>query len=309
MPDNRSTRDAGALGGDASNYPAVQNVRLGDGRQLAWYEFGDPMGKPCIFVPGTPAGGAFGAIYHEAAQQAGVRWISVDKPGYGHSDFQANRRLLDWPQDVAALADQLGLRRFAAVGESGGGPYALAMAYAIPDRLTLTIALAGLGPAHESWVRQGMKPLNRRLFWLARNAPWLLRWPMGSMARSLDNPKNGAQWLIKQTEEQPMADQEVLRRHPEVPERMLYGLRMAFRCGSAGAAQEMAMLTQPWGFSLHDIRSPVQVWHGAQDVNVPLAVALRVAEEIPGCARRIASDRGHLLLDMADELMATVASA
>src|SRR3954469_14679970 len=97
-----------------------QTMRLADGRQLAWYEYGDAAGLPCVYTTGTPASGLAGSTYDKAAAEAGVRWISVDKPGYGHSDLQRGRTLLDWPADVRALADQLGLQRFAVAGESGG---------------------------------------------------------------------------------------------------------------------------------------------------------------------------------------------
>src|SRR6478672_10796406 len=109
-----------------------QSLRLADSRQLAWYEYGDAAGSPCIYTTGTPASGLAGGTYDKAAAEAGVRWISVDKPGYGHSDLQPGRTLLDWPADVRALADHLGLERFAVAGESGGGPFALALAYALP---------------------------------------------------------------------------------------------------------------------------------------------------------------------------------
>src|SRR3954471_16025148 len=158
-------------------------VHLPDGRRLAWYEFGDPNGLPCLFTPGTPSSGLSGRIYSAVARRTGVRLISVDKPGYGHSDFQRGRRLLDYARDVGVLADHLGLDTFAALGESGGGPHALALARAIPERLTRTVVVAGLGPADERWVREGMRPENRRILALAARAPWLLRIPLGVTAR------------------------------------------------------------------------------------------------------------------------------
>lgn len=62
--------------------------------------------------------------------------VAVDRPGIGHSDLQPGRRLEDWPLDVAELADALGLERFAVVGDSAGGPYALACAALMGDRVT-----------------------------------------------------------------------------------------------------------------------------------------------------------------------------
>jgi pimeloyl-ACP methyl ester carboxylesterase len=101
---------------------------LPDGRRLCWHEFGDEAGSPVFYTSGTPVSGLAGASYDEPARAAGLRWISPDKPGYGGSDYQSERSLTSWGDDLAALAGQLGLDRFALAGESGGGPYTLAAA-------------------------------------------------------------------------------------------------------------------------------------------------------------------------------------
>ena len=95
----------------STSQPPMQSLQLNDGRRLAWYEYGDPQGAPCIYTTGTPASGLTGVMYDAVARETGVRFISVDKPGYGHSDFLPGRRLVDWPRDVAALADHLDLSR------------------------------------------------------------------------------------------------------------------------------------------------------------------------------------------------------
>lgn len=271
----------------------MQSLRLAGDRRLAWYEYGDPEGVPCIYTTGTPASGLAGAAYHEAARNAGVRFVSVDKPGYGHSDFMPGRRLDDWPRDIAALADHLGIARFAAMGESGGGPHVLAIAWGLPERVTVALSVAGMGPGHEAWVREGMKPMNRRLFWMAQRTPWLLRLAMGQMGRNLKDPKRRAKFVDQQLAAQPAADRKVLGAHPALFELMMTSLEDAFREGPRGAAQEMAIFAQPWGFALSDIRVPVQVWHGTEDANVPVAIARRVCAEIPGAEAHILEGEGH----------------
>lgn len=289
-------------------YPPAQKLRLADGRNLAWYEYGDPSGVPCIYTTGTPASGVIGVLFDEAAKRAGVRWISVDKPGYGYSTYYA-RELLDWPRDVAALSDHLGLARFAAVGESGGGPHVLAIAYGLAPRLTLAISLGGMGPGHEAWVRKGMNPLNRQLFWFAQNAPWLLRWPLGAMARKLDNAETRKRWLNRQLRDAPLRDREMMERHPELLPHALHAFRMAFREGARGAAREYAIISRPWGFELKDVRAPLEVWHGRDDVNVPVDVARRVAAEVRDSKLRIFDGEGHVLIEHAGELMNAVLRA
>lgn len=94
-------------------------VTLPDGRRLRWYEFGEPDGAPVLYTTGTPVSGLGGAWYDQTARVSGLRWISLDKPGYGGSDYHRKRSLVSWADDLAALADHLGLDKFALAGESG----------------------------------------------------------------------------------------------------------------------------------------------------------------------------------------------
>src|SRR5262245_24684441 len=105
-------------------WPRPDNViRLKDGRLLGYAEYGASSGAPVIFFHGMPGARVEGALAHEAAARANVRLIVPDRPGYGLSDFQPRRRIIDWQRDVAELADALSLERFGVGGISGGGPY------------------------------------------------------------------------------------------------------------------------------------------------------------------------------------------
>ena len=271
-----------------------QTLRLPDGRQLAWYEYGDAAGLPCVYTTGTPASGLAGRTYDKDAAEAGVRWISVDKPGYGHSDLQPDRRLLQWPEDVQVLADHLGLDRFAVAGESGGGPHALALAYALPDRVTTAIVVAGLGPGDDPKAREGMKRANRVIHVAAQRAPWALRLAIGAMARTLKDEQKAQRYLAKQMAGAPPADRAAYD-DPEFATLGLAATRDAFRAGTDGAVQEMRLLTRAWGFRPEDVRTHVDLFHGEQDVNVPVATARRIAAALPDCDARFYPDLGHFL--------------
>src|SRR5207245_3071247 len=104
------------------------DVRLPDGRRLAYDDAGDPAGRPLLFFHGLGASRRARHPDDGVAAGLGVRLLTVDRPGIGGSDPLLRRRLLDWPGDVAALADELGLDRFAVAGWSAGGPHALACA-------------------------------------------------------------------------------------------------------------------------------------------------------------------------------------
>jgi pimeloyl-ACP methyl ester carboxylesterase len=271
-----------------------QTLRLPDGRQLAWYEYGDAAGRPCVYATGTPASGLAGKTYDKGAAEAAVRWISVDKPGYGHSDLAPGRTLLQWTEDIRLLVDHLGLDRFAVAGESGGGPYALALAYALPDRITTAIVIAGLGPGDDPSARDGMKRTNKLIYGLAQRAPWALRLAIGAMARTLRDEKKAQRYLAKQNAAAPAADRAAYA-DPEFAHLSLAAARDAFRTGTAGAVEEMRLLTRAWGFRLEDIRTHVDLFHGEQDVNVPVAVARRVAAALQNCDARFYPELGHML--------------
>ena len=282
---------------------------LPDGRRLAFHGYGDPDGAACVYLPGTPASGLAGAEYDEAAAVARVRLICVDKPGYGGSDRHQGRALRDVTADVAALADHLGLVRFAVIGESGGGPHALAVAHDLPDRLSVTVVVAGMGPATEPWVLDGMKPANRRLLAVGRRAPWALRLPMELTRRALLDPARAARLTARQIESAGPADRSALQDMAAQLD-LTAPARDALRVSSHGAAQELALLARPWGFALDAVRCPVELWHGTEDVNVPPAVATQLAARLPHATLHLVPDAGHAVgWSRRTEILAAVARA
>ena len=114
-----------------------------DGRTLAYVEYGDPGGVPVFYAHGGPGSRLEGILFHVAAAQHGFRFIATDRPGMGQSSFMSGRRLLDYPRDIADLADALGIDRFGVLGWSGGGAHTVVCGYAIPERLLFNVSLCG----------------------------------------------------------------------------------------------------------------------------------------------------------------------
>lgn len=267
---------------------------LPDGRRLAWYEFGDRDGIPCIFHPGAATSGLAGKPYDEAARRAGVRLLSVDRPGLGHSDPRPGRRLRDWADDTAALADAEGLDRFTAFGHSGGGSHALALPHALADRIPLTVVAAGLGPYDEPWMRgEGMlAPVARKIYWLTRHAEPLAR--IG-FARSFSNdPDKLARRLAAIDPATP--DGRFYRDHPDLGRQLLAGSIDAARQGTRWAFQDLRVPLLPWGFTLAEVTGRVAWWHGSHDHdNVTLASGRATAERLPNCVFHEVPDAGHMV--------------
>src|SRR2546421_4137372 len=148
-------------------------VRTVDGRTLAYAEAGDPAGAPVLYFHGLPGSRSdFNLpLFQEALAESGVRVIGVDRPGFGASDFQPGRRYEDWAADVAAVADELAVDRFGVLGYSSGGPYVVACANALRDRLTFAGIVSGVAPAEAPSFRHGMAKTDAIMTRLARIAP------------------------------------------------------------------------------------------------------------------------------------------
>jgi pimeloyl-ACP methyl ester carboxylesterase len=231
--------------------------------------------------------------------------IVVERPGFGLSDFQRGRRLLDWPEDVAAFADVLGIERFAVVGNSAGGPYAAACAFKIPGRVTRAAIVSGVGPTDLAGAIEEMPRIRRAGVAVARRAPWLL----GAVLWLVGNPnRNPERFFRRMASGNSAVDQEIMFR-PEVRRMLMENFREATRAGVRGFAREAIILSGPWGFRLEDISIPVDVWHGEADANVSLSAARQVADMIPDCHATFLPGKGHwLYLDHWEEILSSLLS-
>ena len=96
----------------------------------------------------------------------GVLFISVDRPGYGLSTYSPKRGYLDFVQDIEELLNYLALPKVLAIGFSSGGPYALACAARIPERLIgcsvviSDLPYADLSPELVKELKGDLKSLN-----------------------------------------------------------------------------------------------------------------------------------------------------
>ncbi len=269
----------------------TQSIRLRDGRQLAYAEYGDPAGKPVFFFQGTPSS----RLMHpdeDITCAAGARLIVADRPGFGQSDFQAGRTLLDWPDDVAELATALGLDRFAVVGISGGGPYVSAVAYKIPQRLTTVAIVSGGGPSNAPHALDGLSRERKAAYHLFRSVPWLMR-PLFWL--SYNPRRNPEAFFNKYTANAPEVDRQIIQR-PAMRTMLTASYAEAARQGVRGFVWELHLVARPWGFSLRDITVPVLLWHGDQDASTPLVMAHYVAQTIPQCRALFLAGEGHFLL-------------
>jgi len=270
-----------------------EEIQLSDGRILACATSGNLHGRPVFFfhgIPGSrlfrPSGGITGKL--------GIRLICVDRPGYGRSTFQPGRHILDWPADIEQLADHLGLDRFAVAGHSGGGPYALACAYALPQRVEAATTVSGAGPVETLDTTTGMTLINRFAFRFGPYIPWQL-WRILVWWHFHERCADPSKALDAETGRRPFSDEEQIK-IPEVRKACLLSEEEAFRQGLRGLAWDARLITRPWGFPLEEIRTPVHLWHGTADNSTSIRMARAIEARIPDCDAHICEGEGHLLL-------------
>ena len=280
-------------------------LTLRDGRRLGYAEFGAPDGRPVLYCHGFPASRLDARLGHEIAARSGIRLIAPDRPGYGLSDFQPGRRISDWPRDVAQLADALSLGSFGVMGISGGGPYAVACAAVLPDRVTILGIVCGLGRVDIREATAGMSPFGRFSFALARHAPGVSQLFSRTLAPVLrHSPQLILQLLASAL---PPPDAEVLS-DPKVLALFADAFREGLRQGGRGVALDLNLYAQPWEIAVESLRVPCHLWHGEQDTTVPLAMGKRLAAAIPGCRAKFYPEEGHFSLPVRrmDEILAAL---
>ena len=123
-------------------------VTLVDGGELHYYDATPDAADcfPVIYHHGSPNVGEPPEPLFEASAQRGLRWVGYDRPGYGGSSAQPGRSVGQAAFDSAAVADVLGLERYAVLGHSGGGAHALACAALTPERVVAAVSISGLAP-------------------------------------------------------------------------------------------------------------------------------------------------------------------
>jgi pimeloyl-ACP methyl ester carboxylesterase len=276
--------------------PDDRTFRLADGRVLGYREFGNPDGHPVFLFHGIPGSRCGAEIVTEQAGQRGLRIIGVDRPGIGLSTFQPNRTFLDWPPDVLALADSLGLDQFGVVGNSGGAAYVAACAARFPERLSFSGIISGMGPMDipDGLNRLSLSRTDRILVNLARRSPRLAcRIAAPILAREFDPDRPGVVERMKHG--MAPADIELLDQ-PSIAKTLIYEAAEAMKQGAQGVTWDLMLYTRPWGFRLDEIKAVVHLWHGEADITVPPHFGRAIAAAIPRCRAIYWPGEGHLMM-------------
>jgi pimeloyl-ACP methyl ester carboxylesterase len=267
-----------------------RTIRLNDGRQMAYAEWGDPTGRLVVLIHGAPASRLFCPDL-EATEQAGVRLLTIDRDGYGLSDPRPGRKTLDWPDDYVELATRLDLPLCPVIGWSAGGRYAMALGFSAPDRVSRIGLAASVGPLDQvPNAMDGLTPSDKALFELiCRNRE------AGIEAVIADGSwLDGDGWESMFADSWGEPDDRVMADPPTLAA-MRAQTREAARQGRAGYVADDINAYTPWGFSVADISQPVDIWDGSADTMVRSNHADYLAATIPQATRVTFPGEGHLI--------------
>ncbi|MCG7583644.1 alpha/beta fold hydrolase [Mycolicibacterium sp. OfavD-34-C] len=282
-------------------------IAVGSDRQIGFAEFGDPQGRAIFWLHGTP--GARRQIPVEArlyAEANQIRLVGVDRPGIGASTPHEYHRVIDFADDLRTIADTLGIDKMAVIGLSGGGPYTLGCAAAMPERIIAVGVLGGVAPTRGTDAIGGGLMGNVGL----PAAPVLER-----VGAPLSRVATGLIRLIKPVAEpvlylyasiSPEGDRRLLER-PEFKAMFLDDLLNGSRKQLAAPFADVVVFARDWGFRLDEVKVPVRWWHGDRDHIVPYAHGEHVVAMLPDAELYSLPGESHLGgLGEAEAIMATM---
>lgn len=290
-----------------SQSSADRVVALPGGRRLALVEHGDPQGRAVFVFHGTPASRLGHEFLDDAARALHLRVICPDRPGIGRSDPKPDRTIAGWSDDVNALAGVLGIDRFAVLGYSGGGPYAIACGAGCGDRIVSVATMAGAGPPYDRpGATDGMSPTDLRLTKASLHHPWIA-------ALSLRVMKLGARLApgfgvaqfereLSEPDRVAMAGQD--RRW--MTELFIESLRQ----GPHGVMLDYRLWAEPWGIDWSAVTVPVHLFQGDADQIVPMHQAEDMAGRLPNAHLHRMPGVGHVSIqEHAGQLLETLTAA
>ena len=242
------------------------DIEAGDGRTLHVYDAGaaGSDGRLALFWHhGTPNIGAPPEPLFAAADRLGIRWVSYDRPGYGGSSPCRGRDVALAAADVSAVADALGIERFAVMGHSGGGPHALACGALLPERVLGVISISGLAPF-------GADGLDYFAGMADSGAASLRAAARGREAKESQAALEGEwSWFISV-------------------------VRPAVENGPVPIIDDDLAYVSPWGFDPARVGAPTLILHGGGDRVVPGSHGEWLADRCPQAELWILPEDGHI---------------
>lgn len=270
-------------------------VRAGDGRRLMARVLGPEDGDEVFLLHGTPGVRDLFAPNVEEGARRGLRHVLYSRPGYEGSDRHPGRSMADCAADIAVIADALEVERFYVIGESGGGPHALAAAALLPQRVRAAATIAGPGPFGVDgldWL-EGLGEENADEHEELVKGDGELRRYLEAELKELRQVGTKEEMLAVLDNDLCDADRAILA--TEFGDSVAANwTRIGKQGGVWGWLDDDKAHVADWGFDLDLITSPVTVWQGGEDRHVPAAHGKWLVEHLPNAKLRFFPEDGHI---------------
>ena len=254
------------------------DLTLPDGRTLHTYDTGTGD-LAVVWHHGTPNIGTPPEPLFAASERLGIRWVGFDRPGYGGSTPLPCRDIASAAACCAAVADALGIERFAVMGHSGGGPHAMACAALLPERVVGAVSVSGLAP-------YGADGLD----WFAGMYPGGVAGLKAALA-GRDAKERHEAAAGYDPEMFTTADHAVLAGKWSWFDSVV---GPAMENGPGGLIDDDLAYVAPWGFDPMGIATPTLIVHGGEDRVVPMAHGEWLANRIPSAELWPRPGDGHI---------------
>ena len=289
-----------------TQFKLKQTITLSDERVLGYAESGDPKGTTLFLFHGLNSSRLEVIIPHEAMLRTGIRCIGIDRPGMGLSTFQNDRTVLDFTEDVEALADHLAVEKFFVMAVSAGTPYALACTYKIPQRVIACGIISGVAPVFTCGLKE-MSKESRFFILLAQRSPWLIKYLFWFLHGRISQDAAKEDLFLEGIM---FALDDVDKNFIEIvsaKKALVEMFREGYRQGSKGVAYDgILAFGKPWGFELEEIDfSSIYLWHGENDAVNLVSMVKSMAQNLAGATLKTYPKEGHLsiVFNQLDEIL------
>ncbi len=267
----------------------MHTLNLADGRTLAYDTYGDPDGLPVVFSHGFSDSRLIRNPDEELTASLGVRMIAADQPGVGGSTPDKDRKMIDWGRDMEALADALGLERFAVAGHSGGGPHTLAVALHMPDRVTHGVLASPVGPFDREGFAKQLVMKDLKLVVKLHHFHRIIRWAYKS---DVTKAQKDIGTYVEAIAADDPSDADTLLADPAQREMFEANFTAGVEQGEEGV-YEMTMALWDWGFELGDVTQHFDVFYGDADDIISPQMPAHVAADLPDATTHVWPGAGH----------------
>jgi len=268
-------------------------IRLGDGRRLGFSEYGALLGKPVLFFHSYIGSRLQVHPDHSLLEQAGIRLIVPDRPGFGLSDSTNNHTPAHWAQDVGELLDDLGIDKAPIIAFCIGATFAFACAHAMPEKVEKLVIINPLGEINSPADLKGMLPLNKMILRSGLLSHTLMRNLVNLTFRDFSKrPEKLLEYLKKQVTP---ADLHTLTDN-DICAVLADCYHETLLQGSDAIYKELLICLSQWESMLTEINTEVDLIHGSACRHVPLHFGKRIAGLLPNCTCHVLEDAGFYLI-------------